>query len=224
MLTQYYSDKSRQIELDTCLEKNIRNSHIEHIHLLVEHYIKNKLVHNHKVSQTVISERLRYNHAFEFSNQYLEGKICILANADIYFDETLDLAKNIGPHDIYALARYEATKNGQILTPFYRDHRYTLKHKTPDGFVLCPFAHCSQDVWVYKAPLPKMDSDIPLGVPACDNRIAHELRKKGLTVTNPCLDIIARHLHTATSHNYDEADKIHGPTFYPEPSKLKPNK
>ena len=56
-------------------------------------------------------------------------------------------------------------------------------------------ATLSQDVWAFKAPLPKVDAKFLMGKPGCDNRIAYEFRRAGLRVNNPAYSIMAAHLH-----------------------------
>ena len=46
-------------------------------------------------------------------------------------------------------------------------------------------ATLSQDVWAFRAPLPKVDAQFLMGKPGCDNRIAYEFRKAGMRVNNP---------------------------------------
>jgi hypothetical protein len=42
-----------------------------------------------KLNQIVIGKRLTFQAAFDYANSNLSGEVCALANADIYFDETL---------------------------------------------------------------------------------------------------------------------------------------
>ena len=70
----------------------------------------------------------------------------------------------------------------------------------------------SQDVWAFKAPLPKVDAKFLMGKPGCDNRIAYEFRRAGLRVNNPAYSIMAAHLHMSQKRNYTHGkDTVPGP-------------
>jgi hypothetical protein len=71
------------------------------------------------------------------------------------------------------------------------------------------YAHGSQDVWIFKVPIPtdSMFTSFCLGIPGCDHRIAHELVQAGYMVLNPSLKIIARHLDLASGIYIDERTK-----------------
>ena len=73
-------------------------------------------------------------------------------------------------------------------------------------------ATLSQDVWAFKAPLPKVDAKFLMGKPGCDNRIAYEFRRAGLRVNNPAYSIMAAHLHMSQKRNYTHGkDTVPGP-------------
>jgi hypothetical protein len=72
-------------------------------------------------------------------------------------------------------------------------------------------APVSQDAWIFKSPLPSdIDADFFFGWLGCDNRIAYELKAKGLHVINPSLKLICRHVHMTEKRNYTEENKVVG--------------
>ena len=120
-----------------------------------------------------------------------EDAINIVANSDIYFDDTIRLCDKMQPNDCYALTRYERGK-------------------------LWGRPWWSQDVWIFKGSvkdrLLKQPVDFRLGVAGCDNRIAYEIWEAGYAITNPCLSIKTYHKHESKFRTYDrEKEKIPGP-------------
>lgn len=111
LIVQYYQDsaKDRQAEIDMCLVHNASNNYIlimfvmgfyvsvftfdhrayiSNIHILLEKltdFDEDKF-NSPKISIHVIGRRLNYKTALEFANKKLAGKICILANCDIFLD------------------------------------------------------------------------------------------------------------------------------------------
>jgi len=71
----------------------------------------------------------------------------------------------------------------------------------------------SQDVWIFKNPVPDnaiQYSNFLMGLLGCDNRIAFEWKRAGLTVLNPCSVIITRHLHASEKRNYTKDTAVRG--------------
>jgi len=168
LVNTYKSDsQTRQIELDICLEKNMA------LPFLTVHDIQPRPTYNdyfHTSSKLIHDE--------DFDND----DIFVIANSDIYFDETLLLANNIKHGEVYALTRYDI-KRGQA--------RFFDR---PD----------SQDVWIFRGGInPIEGADFNLGVGGCDNRIAYLLHKAGYTVTNPSLSIKTYHLHESGIRTFD---------------------
>lgn len=105
----------------------------------------------------------------------------VIANSDIYFDWTLP--SDIMPGHVYALSRWDADT----------DNRPRPYHKAD-----------SQDAWIVYGGPHTVDAPFPMGVPGCDNAIAHILEEAGFEVTNPCLSIRAIHLHSSGYRTYGE--------------------
>lgn len=164
----HYKDKNpeRNKELQTCLKRNEKNPFIDEI-------IK-------------IEKRLMY---YEFFRLMEDGYVNILANSDIYFDETIELVKDWRwtTGTAFALSRYDEDIN-ESLKLFDRND--------------------SQDAWIFYGSPAKMfesnrgSGDYTLGIAGCDNAIAHELISTGFAVYNPAHSIRAIHLHNSNIRNY----------------------
>lgn len=192
---QYYKsdNASRQSEIDSCLLNNIENENICKIYLLNETLID--IPNLPKCEQIVIGERIQYKHALKHSLKHA-GNICILANSDITFDESLNKLYYFNFDNVFiALARHELVDDILI-----QDKWSELGH--------------SQDVWIWKSPIIDFKSDFTLGYLGCDNRIAAEAYKSGLKVINPALDIMAIHCHNSVVRNYSELNRIHGDCYF----------
>jgi hypothetical protein len=164
-------DSQRNDEIKACLDKNLSNPLIDHVHLMCDG--TETTVPNHsKIVVHHINHRPTYNDYFREMDSYPDD-IRIIANADIYFDQTLSLALSMPDNDCYALTRYDVTPEGPVLV------------KNPE----------SQDVWIFKGHLKPINGDFFPGTWACDGRIAWEIRHAGYHITNPCKSIIIYHLH-----------------------------
>ena len=128
--------------------------------------------------------RLTYRELFSFANRHLAGRRVAISNADIFFDESLE-----------ALANCDLC--GQLLCL----SRWDVQ---PDGSARL-FEHpCSQDAWVFDAPIREFPCDFHLGVPGCDNRLAAEAQQAGLKISNPARSVRACHLHLSGVRRYSE--------------------
>lgn len=188
LLTQYFEPpvKVRQDEIDSCLRMNIDNPLITKIYLFVERDYNLSRFDHIKLSIQNIQRRLTYDLAFLYANTHLRDQICILANSDICFDETLAKLKTVNfANKFLAVTR-----------------RYPAKH--PDGSYNWVVADCtaSQDVWIFRSPIKNFYCQFPLGVPGCDNRLAFEAINSGMYVMNPARLLVCKHIHFSNIKNY----------------------
>lgn len=184
LFTNGYTDKNpkRNAELIQAMQRNIDNPLIERIYLIAEFGWKPEFELTDKVQIIQEIERPTFDDFIFWADVYCEGnQIAIIANTDIYFDETLAESYNIEIGECYALSRYDSIKGA--LVPFHRRD--------------------SQDAWMFRVPLPKpKNCNFTMGIPGCDNRFAYELEQVGVRVTNPCGKIKAIHLHESGVRNY----------------------
>ncbi len=173
LFTSYWNtgNEERQEEILLCLENNIRNQRIDKIYLLCETELE---ISDSKVKVIPVKKRPTYNDFFKVMNE-VRSEVSILANADIYFDDTLEQVKYIKGNDCFALSRWDDKEDGQSILYDHAD---------------------SQDVWIFRGIIHnKIKADFEMGQLGCDNRLAHELYVVGYGVSNPAFTIRAHHVH-----------------------------
>lgn len=166
---------SRQAEFDLCLRANLENKYIDRVVLLQEPYT-GTMTHP-KIDLWDIPGRMTYLDAVRAADEYI-GEICIIANADIRFDETLGILKHedFPSRTAFCLSRQDVVEK---------------------QFEGQPAGRVSQDAWIFISPIHgvvNFDLDFQLGRPGCDNRFAHEL-SKAYRLRNPSLTINCWHHH-----------------------------
>lgn len=216
LITQYYKvntndinyDKPRQMEIDYCLLKNCQNKYISEIHLLVEkiYDITNIIPTEYinKIKQINIGKRLTYLDAFTYYNKFLLDKICILANADIYMDDSLYILEHINFNfDIFlCLNRYEVHSE--------KDNKPPMLHGTEQDIssvvkYMKPYepAHNSMDAWIWKTNkinlLLNTKYDFMLGILGCDNYLSKLLFEDKYILLNPSYLIAINHYDMLSS-------------------------
>ena len=196
LITSYYHspNNERQQELNQCLINNSKNPHIKSVFLLNSQIYDLDFIDQecrHKIVQFTVNDenkdRLHYDYAIQFTNNYLFGQKCIVSNSDIYFDETLTHLDRVDFSSIsFALSKYE---NGVL------DERVD-----------------SQDSWIFVSPLKVDISQIKFkfGISGCDNIFAGIMVKSGYNVFNPSKTIKTHHLHDSGHRTYNENDRIVG--------------
>jgi len=133
--------------------------------------------------------RTTYQELFDKINDTTkEGDINIIANSDIYFDDTISMIESIGEGECYALTRYNV-------------QRKNVFEDTPG----------SQDVWIFRGKIKDGCFDVPMGVPGCDNRIAYELNSAGYKLYNPSLAIKCYHLHNSPKSYTNNTKRVERP-------------
>lgn len=182
LFINWYNEKNqkRAGELIECLNKNCECKAIDFVI-----NISDVQAPHPKVIQSKYIPRLTFADYFHCINATVtDNDISIIANLDIYFDETLSAVKQMKKDDAYALTRYDV--DGDKTTFFNRTD--------------------SQDVWIFKGKIkPVNDAEFYLGIPGCDNAIADRLQRAGYNVTNPSLTVKTYHLHSSNIRNYMNA-------------------
>lgn len=201
LLIGFYADADwgRRSEFLECIRCNAANAYIDEILIFVEDETASAAVRERfsvlghsKIRLLEHGRRLIYSQLFAFANLHLKGAAVIIANADIFFDETLALLEEETlAGRMLCLSRWDQATDG------------TLRH----------FDHPeSQDAWIFEPPLPPITADFCLGKPGCDNRLAYEAERAGLLLSNPSRSVRARHLHNTGIRRYSERERLHGPT------------
>ena len=148
-----------------------------------------------------------YSEYFAWMNEFAApDDVSILANADIYFDDQLELFRrwSLPSETAFMLATWDVDDRGDSSLRYRND---------------------SQDVWIFRGPVRPVASAYPVGVARCDNRIAYDLAVAGYTVENPSFSIKTHHLHAGERRRYAEgihSELIPPPYRYQWPHNLWP--
>jgi hypothetical protein len=207
---QFYipKDDSRKKEINECLKKNVKIRLITKIVLLNEkEYTREEMdlteAEFKKIQQIIIIKRLKYSIFFEFAKKFTG--YCLLANSDIFFDETL---VNIFKTPLY----YEKSCFAQLRI----EHNRKLFGPRSD----------SQDAWLFHSKhliLNTQHSDFELGMPGCDNKITLVLALNHFKLYNEPFRVNINHLHTSNIRGYSGKDVIPGPYLMIYPYMLSKN-
>lgn len=187
LITQFFASQDPVVlrEMSIVLQKNLLNPAIDEVHLLTEQFLTLRDFYSgEKIVQKVIGHRLTFKEAFQYANDVLEGKIVIVANADIYFHKTL-LKLKTAP---------VAFSSDVVMTVL----KWT--QSSLDGDTALSFRTDMQDAWIFMSPIAQSVIDktrFMFGVPRCDNRLAEVLHDAGYKLHNPALDIHAIELYSA---------------------------
>ena len=175
-------DPGRREEILTCLRRNLNNPCITRIHVFLEPGSRSwqEELRSEKIETVPLEGYPSFGMFIDHANRHLAGSVVAIANADIFFDDSLELLRN---HDlgggVLALTRHnvEPTRGwtGRVWERNYG----------------------SQDAWIFRAPLPAIEAEVRLGYFGCDGLFARELQKAGVRATNPSGDIKAWHVHAA---------------------------
>jgi hypothetical protein len=203
LLVGFYqdSDRARTDEFLECLRRNSTNACIDSITVFIEDTVSPEHLRCDLKAPVLVKldfvphrRRLRFDELFDYANQRFPGSGVIIANGDIWFDETLTALENESLSGrMLCLSRWDEDAAGAL-------HHFDR----PD----------SQDAWVFEPPLPKIAAEFFLGTPGCDNRLAYEAERAGLLVCNPSRSLRARHLHKSGVRRYSQQDRVFGPTRF----------
>ena len=151
---------------------------------------------NGHVEQVVINggERMTFGHAFTRLAQLSVPAYCVIANSDIFFDETLLLVRRgtlAEARGVYALQRWEYSHQQSVMGP--------------TG---------GEDVWIFHTnflpPLLALTQSILLGIPACDHVILGWFHVNNFTIYNEPHVIKTYHYHQSNVRTYTRKDIITG--------------
>ena len=202
LCTQFFihRDASRTKELRTCLQRNIDNPTVTHIHLLNERiYTPQELgltgENRHKIRQSLTPDqkRLTFQHVFSYSREQKLKGFVVLTNADIFFDNTLQRLALGQLHErrlMLALLRYEYNGVDTATSPIFGPR------------------NDSQDTWIFhsnfivKNPTIEKAFNFEFGKPGCDNKMIYLARILGYDVVNDPRAIHTFHYHRDPARDY----------------------
>ena len=190
LFTSLYPESSptRFSELAECLKRNLDHQIFDEVYLILES-IERPAFGNSVTGVRRIDSRPTFREFFQWANELAKvpSDITVIANSDIYFDRSFRVfSKALKSEQCAALARWDSDGTSENVL-FDRND--------------------SQDVWVFRGPLRKIDGDFCVGVPRCDNRILYELKRAGYQVINPSFSIRSYHLHEGIREEYQN-DKL----------------
>lgn len=166
------SHPARRAELELCAKNNNDNPHIG-------------------VVAVDAQQRVTYDALIRAANERITSSddISIIANADIYFDDTVVLFAALDLHEVYALSRYDLRTDGtSIMNPAL-----------------------GIDTWVFRGRIRGVRADFPIGSWATDVRFNAEILLAGYRLLNPARTIRSYHVHTSGIRNYRSRSEYPGP-------------
>lgn len=175
LFVSWYKDNNevRNTDFLTCLYKNLENPLIDFVHLVIDSPNVKVPSSHPKLIMESCKNRPQYDDFFLLMKPYLEG-VKIIANSDIYFDDSLSYLKYLKKDVCYILTRWDVRNE----KPVFLNRSW------------------SQDAWIFRSHLKKILGNFELGRLGCDGRIAYELTQAGYKVLNPSKTIKAFHLHS----------------------------
>ncbi len=197
LITSLYCEKdpNRIEEYKTCITQNLSNKFIDHICVVYDtsHDDADKTLYTFLTTQPItiitVDRRPTYTQCFTLANEMFPQRLVIIANGDIYFNNTLKyLVYYSFTNKFLALTRWEPNAVGK------------LRIFSPSGSP----AVDSQDAWIFRTPLRNfINSDFELGIAGCDNALAYWAHRSGFRVLNPSLTIQAIHVHQSNIRTWD---------------------
>jgi hypothetical protein len=196
LFTSLYDEKNaaRSRELAESLRRNLHNPAFDEICVFVEGEA-GAPAPSERIQIRRSATRPTYADYFDWISELASPEdISILANSDIFFDSQIDVFR------VWALPKGEALCLSRWETA---DKRPYLNDRND-----------SQDAWIFKGEVRDVAADFAVGVPRCDNRIAHQLEAAGYIVRNPAFSLRAFHLHAGRRYEYP---LDHQENFVPPP-------
>jgi len=196
LLVGLYRERApaRWAELVDCLGRNLENERIGAVHVFLEDDLdpaSHPALAHPKARLVRHGRRVTFADLFGYARSELRGRRVIVANNDIFFDHTLArLDDDVLEGKLLCLSRWDVQKDGSAR---YFEHPW------------------SQDAWIFQAPVPDFPADWHLGLPGCENRLAHEAAQAGLALSNPSRSLRAHHLHLSQVRHYVERQRLPGP-------------
>ncbi len=178
LIMQYFTSRhaERNGEFLFCLQKNLVNPYIEKIHLFLE--VGSIVpIESDKIVIIPLEKRATYEIFINYANTELIGNVILIANTDIYFDSTLDYIR-----DYKLLDKF-----------FFCLSKWNIDFEAVPE--LSPDCITSQDAWMFLSPSKPFNTDIELGQPGCDCRIAYEAEMSGYITNNPAYLIHCYHFY-----------------------------
>lgn len=208
LFQQFFIHKSeeRMQEIRYCLKKNVENEAIETIYLLNEldrPYTPEELgCCSPKICQLPMGHRMKYSDIIHFVKIINMNAYIVIANADIYFDETLMQLKNvdlINDKKVFCQLRWE-----------YEGEDSTVKIFSANGIP----RYDSQDAWAYHSAHNDLlynhirAFQFQLGQAGCDNHMTYLFKILGFGIINDPMLFHCIHYHKTQIREYKQENRI----------------
>ncbi len=186
LYTPYYQDSlpERHQENLQCFKNNLANSNIDEIYLFVEDLLPFQDLQSEKVRLVKTKgPRCTYADFIAHANSQSDSFILLMANTDIYFDQSLQLLRQTDLNNrLLCLARREVFASGKSSL---------TEH------------HHSSDAWIVQTPVRDFFCDVRLGTLHCESYFLGFAQRAGYKIENVGLSIAAYHLHITQKRNYN---------------------
>jgi hypothetical protein len=145
------------------------------------------------------------------------GELCVVANTDIIFDDTISLIEpHVDDRTFVALTRWDSPVSPRMIGHVLHVPRTTESQGKQHFDDFCFFSG-SQDSWAFLATEAMRDApDLPLGMQACDQAIVSWAASRSFRVINPCLSVKTWHRHGTFSRPPSGGAVITGMYAYPQ--------
>lgn len=204
LYAQFYvpKNKKRQLEIDTCFQKNIENPIVTKFFIFFEKESDMALIPDHKkIVKKFYPERVTYGWWLKETNKLPSGSLSVFINSDIYLTDSVR----------HLILHKQAMIREKIFV--------ALTRYNPEGeeFKLNEHPHWTQDMWAVVKPFEGFptalvqEASFELGQPGCDNKIAYVMHSYGFNVSNPCGSVKTIHLQADEKRDYDaKSNKLLG--------------
>jgi len=173
------NNEHRQSEFDFCLKHNIQSKLFDNIYVITGEDIPFFSPRVFRIFP--YGDRTNYQNIFDMREASLENDINIIANSDIYFDDTIKLIDDKVTDEIaLGLSRWYPSDDYYYVNGFHHNGKAAVE---------------SNDVWIWKGKCKVKNGDFPIGYYACDGRIMQCFIEAGYRVYNPAHDVKVWHKH-----------------------------
>jgi hypothetical protein len=197
LLVPFYVDarEPRRKEIEDAVRRNLRRTEFDSVTLFCEEKevsAATALAFKFpKARVFLLPRRALYTDLLQHAKKNaLESDVVVIANADVYFDDTITLAKHVQAGHVLCLTRSEQRPFDEGL--YWPEAETSLSH----------------DAWIFRPPL-NIPGEFEFGRPGCEIRFAGECEKAGYALLNPCRQIHAIHNHASGLRTYTAFGPLH---------------
>jgi hypothetical protein len=235
-------------EIFAAVNTNVQNKFLSEVHILTEsdcHEVLQLLRHRamrmpvaHEIlwkmelklacKSTDDRKQPSYADFFRYANETLSDKVVLLSNADVVFDETLDvidLRPILEREHGYVLSVRPPPHGGEYQRVFHREcdntPRCTVGAWQGGGEWGQDYSGCSWDCYIFSPPLSSTMNlshiDIVMNFNAAENVAGYQLEVgANISLYNPCYHVHAWHWHClgGKMHSENVLDRADRPAWY----------